>query len=124
MTIQKKVLNIQKMQEFFKSFVKEREWDQFHTPKNLSMALSIETSELMEIFQWLSEKESCEIKKNPRKKQAIIDEIADILSYLIRLADILDIDLEKAFWDKFKKNVQKYPINLAKGKHSKYNELQ
>lgn len=88
------------------------------------MALSIEISELMEIFQWLTEKESFEIMNDPTKTQAIIDEIADIFSYLIRLSDILNIDLEKAFWDKFKKNAAKYPINLAKGKSSKYTYLQ
>ncbi len=116
-------LDIEKMQIFFRNFVKEREWNQFHTPKNLCIALSVEASELMEIFQWLTPKESLEATQDSEKKQAISDEIADIFSYLIRLADILNIDLEKAFWDKFKQNTEKYPIELSKGNHIKYDKL-
>ncbi|NGX63736.1 MAG: hypothetical protein KR126chlam6_01150 [Candidatus Anoxychlamydiales bacterium] len=114
MKIDKNVIDIKKMQEFYEKFIKERNWEPFHNPKNLAMALSVEISELVELFQWINEKQSFEIVKNPIKKQAIKEEIADVFSYLIRLAGIFDIDIEKAFWEKFEKNQKKYPIDKSK----------
>lgn len=108
------LIEVGKMQEFYRSFVQERDWEDFHSPKNLSMALSVEASELLEIFQWLTEKQSFSIKKDSSKLQDVKDEMADIFAYLIRLADVLEIDLAQAFWEKFKKNEQKYPIEKAK----------
>ena len=112
---QKKIsINIEKMQSFYDFFVKERNWTIYHNPKNLSMALSVEVSELVEIFQWLNEKQSLNVMRNPKTKQSVEEEIADIFSYLIRLAHILNIDLDKIFWKKFEKNKKKYPIKKAK----------
>jgi len=84
------------------------------------MALSVEASELVEIFQWLSEKESLELE--PDKKSSAADEIADILLYLVRIADKLDIDITKAIAEKTKKNEAKYPADLVKGSAKKYTE--
>lgn len=111
------------MQEFYRDFVEKRDWKEFHSPKNLSMALSVEASELVEIFQWLSEKQSWNIKDHPEKLIAVQDEMADIFSYLIRLSDVLEMDLEKAFWDKFQKNAEKYPLEKSKEIAQKIRDL-
>ena len=97
-----------------KSFVKARDWEQFHSPKNLSMALSVEASELVEIFQWLKESD---LKKVDKEKVA--DEIADIFFYLIRISQKMNIDIEKSFHKKMIKNIKKYPVKLSKGKSDK-----
>ena len=110
------------MKDYSKKFVKEREWDQFHTPKNIAMGLSIEASELMEIFLWLTEKQSFEVKENPEKLEKISYEIGDILHYIIRLSTLLEIDLNQAFWSKIKKTEAKYPTALAKGKTEKFTD--
>ena len=104
-----------------RKFSQDRDWDQFHSPKNLSMALSVEAAELMEIFQWSSQKES----KNPSEKQldSIKEEVADIAIYLIRIADILDIDLPSTIAEKIKSNDAKYPIDKSKGSSKKYTDL-
>lgn len=113
-------LDIKEMQEFSQKFVKERDWEQYQTPKNVAMGVSIEASELMEIFQWLTDQQSYDIKNDPKKKGEIADEIGDILHYLIRLSSLLDIDLNEAFWNKIKKTEAKYPVDLVKGKKEKY----
>jgi dCTP diphosphatase len=115
------VMNIQKIQAFQKQFNKERDWEQFHTPKNLSMALSVEASELMEIFQWLSAEQSCSLDK--KNKEKVSEELADITYYILRIADLMNIDLEDAIWKKMKKNAEKYPVEKAKGNAKKYTEL-
>ena len=113
-------MDISKIQNQLEKFAIERDWEQFHTPKNLAMALSVETSELVEIFQWLKAEES----NNPNQKQieAINAEVADIAMYLLRFCSILEIDLEKAIEDKLVKNAEKYPVNLSKGNARKYNQ--
>lgn len=103
------------------SFAKARNWDKYHTPKNLAMALASEAGELLDVFQWLTEEES---KKENIDKKTLAhaeEEIADIMTYLIRLADKLDIDLEKAVNRKIKINGKKYPVQLAKDNAVKYN---
>jgi len=104
-----------------REFTQDRNWDQFHTPKNLSMALSVEASELVEIFQWLTPNES----QNPDLDTlfSVMDEVADIYIYLIRLCDKLNIDLEFAIDEKLKKNAEKYPIEKSKNNAIKYNKL-
>ena len=107
-------MNYKKIKSEIRKFVDERDWEQFHTPKNLSMALSVEASELLEIFQW---QKADEYKKaNKKQKEMIKDEIADIFYYLVRISDKLNIDLEKALIKKMKKNRKKYPKRLVKGK--------
>lgn len=117
-----KALPLKKIIDYQRKFVKARDWETFHTPKNLSMALSGEAGELVEIFQWLSQEESLLVKNNKVKREMLSDELADIFFYLLRLADKLEIDLESAFWKKMKKNAKKYPVKLARGSAKKYNE--
>jgi NTP pyrophosphatase (non-canonical NTP hydrolase) len=101
----------------------EREWDQFHSVKNLSMALSVEASELLEIFQWMTEDKSNQIKSDPVLKEKIEDEVADIFIYLLRVIKKTDIDLLAAVKNKMEKNKKKYPVELSKGNSKKYDEL-
>jgi len=101
-------------------FVKDRDWDQFHSPKNLSMALAVEVAELLEHFQWLTEQETAELP--PEKLAGIREEIGDVLIYLVRLADVLGIDPLEAAEDKLAKNEEKYPADKVKGKALKYTE--
>jgi dCTP diphosphatase len=101
-------------------FIEERDWEQFHSPKNLAMALSVEASEIVEHFQWLTEEQS---KNLPSEKMAKIrEEIGDVMIYLTELADKLGIDPVEAARAKVAINEQKYPVELVKGKASKYTE--
>ena len=113
-------MDISKIQNQLKKFAIERDWEQFHTPKNLAMALSVEASELVEIFQWLKPEES----NSPDQKQieSINDEVADIAMYLLRFCSVLEIDLESAIKSKLERNAEKYPISLSKGNSQKYNK--
>ena len=112
-------MDINNIQNQLQNFASERDWEQFHTPKNIAMALSVECSELVEIFQWLNPEES----KLPDKMQLelINSEVADIAMYLLRFCDLLDLNLENAIQEKLVKNAEKYPINLSKGNAKKYN---
>ena len=113
-------MDLQLIKSKIKKFSDERNWDQFHTPKNLAMALSVEASELLEIFQWLNQEESKNL--NDKEKESVKEELADIFIYLIRIADKLDIDLEEAIKHKMKINAKKYPVELSKGNAVKYNK--
>lgn len=104
-----------------REFAAERDWEQFHSPKNLAAALSVEAAEILEHFQWLGEDESRNLL--PAKRDEVADELADVLLYLVRLADKLDIDLHQAAELKLVKNAAKYPVEKAKGRHTKYTEL-
>lgn len=102
-------------------FAEERDWGQFHSPKNISMALSVEASELLENFQWMTEDESRNVSTG--KKAEVADEAADVFLYLLRLCDEMDIDLLKAANEKIDKNAVKYPVEKSKGRSTKYNKL-
>lgn len=102
-------MDIQKHQQFLREFAKDRDWDQFHTPKNLVMALAGEAGELLDVFQWLTPEESRADNLGEATRKAAKEEIADVFIYLIRLADKLNIDLEQAFVEKMKLNEMKYP---------------
>ena len=104
-----------------RQFASERDWEQFHSPKNLVMALSVEVSELMEHFQWLTEGQSRSLTEE--NKEEIKDEIGDSLIYLVRLADQLEINLGDAAWSKLAKNREKYPVSLSKGRSTKYTDF-
>jgi len=104
-----------------RQFAAERDWDQFHNPKNLVMALSVEVSELMEHFQWLTPEAATALSGEQR--EAVREELADVLLYLVRLADKLDVELIAAAADKIEKNAAKYPADLARGSMRKYTEL-
>jgi NTP pyrophosphatase (non-canonical NTP hydrolase) len=101
-----------------RAFADERNWEQFHSPKNLTMALIVEAGELVEHFQWLSEQQSCELTAEQREEVAM--EMADVLIYLCRLSDRLDIDLLAAAEKKMRLNGKKYPVEQARGSSEKY----
>ncbi len=101
-------------------FAAERDWDQFHSPKNLAMALVKEAAELVEHFQWLTEEESAHLPAE--KKAPVADELADVLVYLVRIADKLDIDLLVAVAAKMQRNEAKYPAALVTGSARKYSD--
>ena len=102
-------------------FARERDWEQFHSPKNLSTALMVEAAELAEHFQWLTERQSAELA--PEQLDAVAEEIADVLIYTLRLASRLGVDVEAAAWAKLEKNRRKYPVDKARGHAKKYSEL-
>lgn len=102
-------------------FAKDRDWDQFHTPKNLSMAISVECAELMEHFQWLTENQSRSL--GPKQRREVAMELADIQIYLIRLSQVLGVDLVAAGHRKLVENASKYPVERARGSARKYTEL-
>lgn len=104
-----------------RNFAAERDWDQFHSPKNLAMALAVEAAEIMEHFQWLTEEQSCALP--PEKLHQVREEIGDVLIYLARLADQLGIDLLEAAVKKLEVNRTKYPVDKARGTAKKYTEL-
>ncbi|MEC6907090.1 nucleotide pyrophosphohydrolase [Photobacterium piscicola] len=109
------------LQHALAEFAQQRNWDQFHTPKNLVMALSGEVGELIEIFQWLTPEQSQQL--SPEKKQHASEEIADVMMYLLRLADKCDINVLQACQEKIQQNAAKYPVNKCYGSAKKYNEL-
>jgi len=114
-------MDIDKIKSDLRKFAQERDWEQFHSPKNLVMALSGEVGELSEIFQWLTEDQSNKENISDEDLAKVREEVADILLYIIRLSDKLDIDLEQAVLDKLKINKDKYPVELSKGNATKYN---
>lgn len=109
------------MQERLEGFAERRDWNQFHTPKNLAMALAGEVGELVEILQWLTPEESASISNDPAEKKRVAEELADVAIYVLRLADKLGIDLEEAIEAKMALNEERYPVDLAKGNATKYN---
>lgn len=110
-----------KIAKDLEEFAVKRDWNQFHSPKNLSMALSVEVAELVEEFQWLTEEQSAKLATEKLAK--VKDEIGDIMIYLVRLSSKLGIDLISAANDKILKNEKKYPVDKAKGNAKKYTEL-
>jgi dCTP diphosphatase len=108
------------MRELVRTFVNERDWDQFHTPKNLSAALSVEAAELLEHFQWLHTGVAEEL--GPERLVQVRHEMADVLVYLVRLADKLDVDLGAAVEEKMVLNRAKYPADKVRGDARKYDQ--
>ena len=102
-------------------FAEERDWGQFHSPKNIAMALSVEASELLEHFQWMTETQSNNV--SDQKKVEVAEEAADVFLYLLRLCDEMKIDLLEAANNKIDKNALKYPIEKSKGRSTKYDKL-
>ena len=112
--------NLEDVAAHFRDFAAERDWDQYHSPKNLAMALSVEVSELMEHFQWLTQDQSKQLDEDRLAK--IAEEIADVQLYLVRLADKLGIDIMDAVNHKMARNRQKYPADKVRGSAKKYTE--
>ena len=115
-------IDLERVLEKITEFSTLRDWDQFHSIKNLAMALSVESSELVEIYQWRSEVESND-KSNIKLVGKTQDEVADIFIYLLKIADKLDINLEQAVYAKLAQNELKYPLEKSKGNSKKYDEL-
>jgi dCTP diphosphatase len=113
-------MNEEKIKNLLRDFAKDRDWEQFHNLKNLASALSVEASELLEIFQWSKNDGMIKDKETYNK---VADEVADIMLYLIRFSDIAEINIEEACFNKIEKNKKRYPIKLSKGISKKYNEL-
>ena len=106
------------LRDKLRAFAQARDWEQFHTPKNLSMALMVEVAELMEHFQWLTCAQSAQLP--PQEKRAVAEELADVLLYLVRLSDRLNVDLLEAALQKLEKNALKYPAEQVRGSAKKY----
>lgn len=108
---------VAELRRLVSQFVAERNWRQFHTPKNLSMALAIEAAELMEHFQWLTAEESRGLRDDAARRQAVGEELADVLCYALALADELNLDVATAMADKMVKNRAKYPVDEYRGRY-------
>jgi NTP pyrophosphatase (non-canonical NTP hydrolase) len=112
---------LRELRDALRDFAAERDWDQFHSPRNLATALAVEAAELLEPFQWLDEAQARDLA--PATRAAVEEEMADVLLYLVRLADKLDVDLERAARSKILRNAEKYPVERARGSSRKYDEL-
>jgi len=113
-------MNMPEIKKRLADFAAARDWDQFHSPKNLSMGLAAEAAELLEIFQWLTEEQSRGILTDEKEMRHVREEIADVFIYLVRLADKLNVDIEKAVLEKIGINELRYPIELSKGSATKF----
>lgn len=113
---------MQQLMKKLRIFANERDWEQFHSPKNLAMALSVEVSEILEHFQWLTQAQSQNLGK--RKLKKLEEEIGDVQIYLARLADVLGLDPMEAAFSKLKMNEEKYPAGKVRGKALKYTEYE
>ena len=114
------LIDVTRLADQLEQFATERDWAQFHSPKNLVMALSGEVGELNEIFQWMSERASKEAGRDPRTAKAVQDELADVLLYLVRLSSVLGVDLNAAVQQKLKTNAMRYPADKVRGSSKKH----
>ena len=114
---------LQEIKDRVLAFAKERDWEQFHSPKNLSMAISAEAAELMEHFLWQSAEQSHVDMADPDLRAKVEEELADIFIFAIQFANVTGIDLSSAIQAKMQRNAEKYPIEKAKGRSDKYTEL-
>lgn len=108
---------LDELKALVRQFVEERSWQPFHSPKNLAMGIAVEAAELMECFLWLDLPASHEAAKDPAQREAIADEMADVLCYLVNLSNVLGIDLSEALRKKMVKNIAKYPAEKYRGKY-------
>jgi NTP pyrophosphatase (non-canonical NTP hydrolase) len=109
------------LRDSLRAFAAERDWDPFHSPRNLATALAVEAAELLEPFQWLDDAQARDLP--PDTRAAVEEEMADVLLYLVRLADKLDVDLAQAARAKMARNAEKYPVEKARGSSRKYDRL-
>lgn len=114
-------MDLNDLQKIIIRFRDERDWKKFHNPKDLAISISIEVGELLQHFQWVNENEVWKVAKN--RKEEIAEEMADILIYLLYLADAIGIDMEEEFLKKVEKNAEKYPVEKSRGVAKKYTEL-
>ena len=113
--------DLRELADALREFASQRDWQQFHSPKNLAAALAVESSEVLEHFQWLTDEQSRALDAD--QKRLVAMELADVLNYLVRLADVLQIDLLGSAYEKVQINAQKYPVERARGTSKKYSDL-
>ena len=118
-----RLVDVDALAQALEKFAADRDWAQFHSPKNMVMALTGEVGELSELFQWMPQEQSRHVANDPRLAEPLRDELADVLLYLVRLASVLGVDLNEAAAQKLKKNALKYPAAAAWGSSKKYTEL-
>jgi dCTP diphosphatase len=114
--------DLTELRNALRAFAAERDWDQFHSAKNLAMAISIEAAELMEHFQWSAEQQ--DLSLDPRRRELVSEELADVFMYTVRLADRLGVDLLAASAAKIQKNAERYPADRVRGSAKKYTEYE
>jgi NTP pyrophosphatase (non-canonical NTP hydrolase) len=115
-----RLIDARRLVEAIRAFADARDWAQFHSPKNLAMALTGEVGELVEIFQWLTEDESRRACDDPGRAEQLRHELADVLIYLVRLSDVLGVDLDAAVREKLAVNARKYPVETSRGNNRKH----
>jgi NTP pyrophosphatase (non-canonical NTP hydrolase) len=108
--------SVASLRRLVQEFVAQRDWEQFHSPKNLSMALAIEAAELMEHFQWITPEDSRQLRFNPERSTAVAEELSDVVCYAMALANAMNIDIAQALRAKMQKNAQKYPADEFRGR--------
>ena len=118
-----RLLDVGRLVAAIDRFATERDWERFHSPKNLAMALVAEAGELVEIFQWLTEEASQRVGHREATARAVRDEMADVLIYLVRLASRLEVDLDEAVRHKLARNAEKYPVERARGRADRVDRL-
>jgi len=117
------VSTLEELKQTVAAFAEEREWVQYHSLKNLAMSISIEASELMECFQWVDSPESNKLVDDSSARQAVEDELADVLIYALQFANRAEVDLSQAIKRKMAINAEKYPVEMARGRSDKYDSL-
>ncbi len=118
-----KQASLQELSDIVRQFCEARDWDQFHTPKDLAIGVITEAAELLEHFRFQSHEQALALLSDPQKKEEIEDEIADVLFFLLRFSQRFDIELDRALQRKIEKSERKYPVEKAKGKNTKYTNL-
>lgn len=108
---------VKEMLAHMEEFVKERDWEQFHSPKNLAMGLAIETGELLEHFQWIGAEESRKMVDDPEQMALVKEEVADVFSYILAIVQTMGFDLSETYFEKMKRNKEKYPADVYRGKY-------
>lgn len=122
-TLSDSATTVSELRERVLAFVRERDWEQFHSPKNLSMALAAETAELMEHFLWATPEESRAVAADPSRRAKIAEELADVVIYALEFANATGLDVAASIEAKIEANARKYPVDKARGRSAKYTEL-
>lgn len=116
-------VTLSQLKESVKKFCEERDWDQFHSPNHLAVGVVTESAELLDLFRFLSDQDSKRLVADPELKEKVEDELADVLFFLLRFAQMYNIDLTSSLEKKIRKNADKYPVELARGSNKKCGEL-
>ena len=116
--------NILKMENKVKKFCEERDWDQYHSPKELAIGLSTEANELLDLFRFKTDQQMKDMMKDLKKRERISEELSDVFFFLLRFSQMYEFDLAGGLEDKIRKNGEKYPVDKAKGSNKKYNEYE